>query len=132
MKEKVDIEIYERWIAIFSGFCGTGGYYKRDSVCAKSKKDICDRIRHRFKHLNDMYLEEIIWEKRVKFKLKKQEYDLLIESKKYDRFHSYDPITHPRKKKTSRYSQKHIKCIFKEDDKRIGELWRHNPNIFSI
>ena len=130
MKARVDIEIYERWIARFSGFHDIEGYYKVDSICAKTKKDLCDQIRHRFEYLTDMYLEEIIWERRVKFKLKNQEYDLLIESENYDRLHSYDPISHHRKKKSSRYSQKYFKYIFKEDDKRIEQLRRNNPNIF--
>ena len=111
MKAQVDIKIYERWIAIFTGFHGIRGYYKRESLCAKSKENLCNQIRHYFKSLNDMYLEEIIWEKRVKFEFKGEEYDLLIEDKSYDRVHSDNPI-------------------FEEDDRRIEKLWRENPNIF--
>ncbi len=60
-----------------------------------------------------MYLEEIIWEKRVKFEVKNEKYDLLIENKICDCVRSADPI-------------------FKEDEERIGELWRHNPSVFYI
>jgi len=111
MKARVDIEIYERWIAIFRKFYGIRGYYERESICEESKENLCNQIRRHFKYLNDKFLEEIIWEKRVKFKRKDEEYDLLIESKSYERVHSDNPI-------------------FDEDDKRIEKLWRENPNIF--
>ena len=36
MKARVDIEIYERWIAEFKGFSsGNFGYRQVDSICAK-------------------------------------------------------------------------------------------------
>ncbi len=107
MKAKVDIEIYERWIAIFRGFHGISGYFRRESICEKSKKNLCNQIRFYFKHLNDMYLDEIIWEKRVKFEFKNEKYDLLIESKGFDRLHSDNPI-------------------FKEDDERIKIIKEKN------
>ena len=111
MKARVDIEIYERWIAVFFSFHGIRGYYRKRSICEKSKDALYDQIRRCFRDLTDMYLEEIIWEKRAKFEVKNKKYDLLIEDEKYDRIHSAD-------------------SIFKEDDERIGELWRQNPNIF--
>ena len=113
MKARVDIEIYERWIAVFYSFQSIRGYHRIKSVCEKSKEALYDRIRHCSKQLTDMYLEEIVWEKRVKFKVKNKKYDLLIESKEYNHALSADPI-------------------FKEDDERTGELWRQNPNIFYI
>ena len=103
MKARVDIEIYERWIAVFYSFQSTGSYHRIKSVCEKSKEALYDRIRHCFKQLTDIYLEEIIWEKRVKFKVKRKKYDLLIERKEYIYGLSADPI-------------------FKENEKRIGEL----------
>ena len=105
MKARVDIEIYERWIAVFFSFHGIRGYYRKRSICEKSKNALYDQIRRCFRDLTDMYLEEITWEKRVKFEVKNKKYDLLIEDEKYDRIHSAD-------------------SIFKEDDERIGELWR--------
>ena len=111
MKARVDIEIYERWIAVFYSFQSTGSYHRIKSVCEKSKEALYDRIRQCFKQLTDMYLREIVWEKRVKFKVKRKKYDLLIESKECIHDISADPI-------------------FKEDDERIGELWRQNPSIF--
>ena len=113
MKARVDIEIYERWIAVFYSFQSTGSYHRIKSVCEKSKEALYDRIRHCFKQLTDMYLGEIIWEKRVKFKVKRKKYDLLIERKEYIHDLSADPI-------------------FKEDDERIEKLWRDNPSIFYI
>ena len=109
MKARVDIEIYEEWIAEFSSF--HWGYHRIKSVCEKSKEALYDRIRHCFKQLTDMYLEEIVWEKRVKFKVKRKKYDLLIESKEYIHDLSADPI-------------------FKEDEERRIELWRQDPSIF--
>jgi len=100
MKTRVDIEIYERWIARFRAFYEINEYYRRKSICEKSKKNLYEQIRRHFKHLNDMYLDEIIWEKRVKFKLKDKEHDLLIENKIYNRLNSNDPI-------------------FEEDDERL-------------
>jgi len=39
MKARVDIEIYERWIAEFKGFCsGNFGYSQVDFICEKSEK----------------------------------------------------------------------------------------------
>ena len=102
MKARVDIEIYERWIAVFFSFRGIRGYYRKRSICEKSKDALYDQIRRCFRHLTDMYLEEIIWEKRVKFEVK---------NKKYDRLHSAD-------------------SIFKEDDERIEKLRRDNLGIF--
>jgi len=113
MKVRVDVEVYERWIAVFYSFQSTRGYHRIKSIYEKSKEALYDRIRHCFKQLTDMYLAKIIWEKRVKFKVKNKKYDLLIESKEYIHDLSADPI-------------------FKEDDERIGELWRQNPNIFYI
>ena len=110
MKARVDIEIYERWIAVFYSFQSTGSYHRIKSVCEKSKEALYDRIRHCFKELTDMYLGEIIWEKRVKFKVRNKKYDLLIETKEYNHVFSADPI-------------------FKEDDERIGELWRQDPSV---
>ena len=111
MKARVDIEIYERWIAIFYSFHGIRGYYRKRSICEKSKDALYDQIRRCFRDLTDMYLEEIIWEKRAKFEVKNKKYDLLIEDEKYDRIHSAD-------------------SIFKEDDERIEKLRRCNLSIF--
>jgi len=111
MKARVDIEIYERWIAVFFSFRGIRGYYRKRSICEKSKDALYDQIRRCFRHLTDMYLEEIIWEKRVKFEVKNKKYDLLIEDEKCDSIHSAD-------------------SIFKEDDERIEKLRRHNLGIF--
>jgi len=113
MKARVDIEIYEKWTAVFYSFQSTGSYHRIKSVREKSKEALYDRIRHCFKQLTDMYLGEIIWEKRVKFKVKRKKYDLLIERKEYIHDLSADPI-------------------FKEDDERIEKLWRDNPSIFYI
>jgi len=111
MKARADIEIYERWIAVFYSFQNRGSYHRIKSVCEKSKEALYDRIRHCFKQLTDMYLGKIIWEKRVKFKVKRKKYDLLIESKEYIHNLSADPI-------------------FKEDEERRIELWRQDPSIF--
>jgi len=111
VKARVDIEIYEKWTAVFYSFQSIGSYHRMKSVCEKSKEALYDRIRHCFKQLTDMYLEEIVWEKRVKFKVKRKKYDLLIESKEYIHDLSADPI-------------------FKEDEERRIELWRQNPSIF--
>jgi len=46
-------------------------------------------------------------------KLGKEKFDLLIERKEFHRLNSN-------------------KTIFKEDDERIGELWKDNPSIFYI
>ena len=111
MKARVDIEIYERWTAVFYSFQSTESCHRIKSVCEKSKEALYNRIRHRFKQLTDMYLGEIVWEKRVNFKIKNKKYDLLIERKEFHRLNSNNPI-------------------FKEDDERVGELWRQNPSIF--
>ena len=100
MKTRVDIEIYEKWIARFRAFYGINGYFRRKSICEESKKNLYEQIRYHFKHLNDMYLDEIIWERRVKFKLKGKKHDLLLENKIYNRLNSNDPI-------------------FEEDDERL-------------
>jgi len=113
MKARVDIEIYERWTAVFYSFQSTESCHRIKSVCEKSKEALYNRIRHCFKQLTDMYLEEIVWEKRLNFKIKNKKYDLLIERKEFHRLNSNN-------------------LIFKEDDERIGELWRHNPNLFYI
>ena len=112
MKARVDIEIYERWIAEFKGFCsGNFGYYQVDSICEKSEKDLINQIRSYLKTHKKLFLEMIVKERRVKFKIGRKKFDLLIERKEFHRLNSN-------------------KTIFKEDDERIGELWRQNPSIF--
>ena len=56
-------------------------------------------------------LRRLFGKKRVKFKVKRKKYDLLIESKEYIHDLSADPI-------------------FKEDEERRIELWRQDPSIF--
>ena len=114
MKARVDIEIYERWIAEFKGFSsGNFGYRQVDSICAKSEQDLIYQIRSYLKTHKNFFLEMIVKVRRVKFKIGKEKFDLLIERKEFHRLNSN-------------------KTIFKEDDERIEKLWRHNPNIFYI
>jgi len=114
MKARVDIEIYERWIAEFKGFCsGNFGYYQVDSICEKSEKDLINQTRSYLKTHKKLFLEMIVKERRAKFKIGKEKFDLLIERKEFHRLNSNKPI-------------------FKEDDERMEKLWRHNPNIFHI
>ena len=114
MKARVDIEIYERWIAEFKGFSsGNFGYRQVDSICAKSEENLYNQIRSYLSYHENRYIDLIARENRVKFKIGKEKYDLLIERKEFHRLNSN-------------------KTIFKEDDERIEKLWRHNPNIFYI
>ena len=55
----------------------------------------------------------VVKERRAKFKIGKERFDLLIKRKEFHRLNSN-------------------KTIFKEDDERIRELWKHNPNLFYI
>jgi len=114
MKARVDIEIYERWIAEFKGFSsGNFGYRQVDSICEKSEKDLINQIRSYLKTHKKLFLEMIVKERRAKFKIGRKKFDLLIERKEFHRLNSN-------------------KTIFKEDDERIRELWKHNPNLFYI
>jgi len=114
MKARVDIEIYERWMAELKGFCsGNFGCRQVDFICEKSEKDLINQIRSYLKTHKKLFLEIIVKERRTKFKIGKEVFDLLIERKEFHRLNSN-------------------KTIFKENDERIGELWRNNPSIFYI
>ena len=70
MKARVDIEIYERWIAEFKGFSsGNFGYRQVDSICEKSEIDLINQIRSYLKTHKKLFLEMIVKERRVKFKI---------------------------------------------------------------
>ena len=71
-----------------------------DARWANSKTHLYEKIRDHLESHQDMFLEAIIREERVKFKIGKKNYDLLMESRIFHRRNSNYPI-------------------FKEDDKRI-------------
>ena len=111
MKARVDIEIYEEWKAEFRRLRLLRPLYIEDIEWAKSEEDLYNRVRNYLKSRDNQYLDVIAKERRVKIKIGKGKYDLLIERKEFHRLNSNNPL-------------------FKEDDDRIGELWRRNPGIF--
>ena len=111
MKARVDIEIYERWIAEFRRLGVLYSPYIEDITWADSEENLYSRIRDYLKSHEKRFLDLIAKERRVKFKIGREKFDLLIERKEFHRLNSN-------------------KSIFKEDDKRIEQLWRNNPNIF--
>ena len=113
MKARVDIEIYERWKAEFRRLRVLRSPYIEHIECAKSEEDLYNQIRSYLRYHENRYLDLIAREKRVKFKIEKEKYDLLIERKEFHRLNSNNPI-------------------FKEDDERVKRLWSHNPSIFHI
>jgi len=97
---QADIEIYRRWIAEFRHIFITHSPYPVGVRWANSKKHLYERIKDYLESHQDMFLEAIVREERVKFKIGKKKYDLLMERKYFHRGNSSLPI-------------------FKKDDKRI-------------
>ncbi len=103
MKTRVDIEIYELWKAEFRRLRIFHPPYIEHIKWAKSEEDLYNQIRDFLKIHENLYLDTIIREKRVKFKIGKEKYDLLIEGKLFHRLNSNNPV-------------------FKEDDEKVEEL----------
>ena len=113
MKARVDIEIYELWKAEFRRLRVLRPPYIEHIECAKSEENLYNQIRSYLSYHENRYIDLIARENRVKFKIGKEKYDLLIERKEFHRLNSNN-------------------LTFKEDDKRIEKLWRHDSSIFHI
>lgn len=83
MKQKIDVEFYTIYIAIFYGRTSNFGYHKEHSIGKYSKVELNTEIKKYLSDKSDMHLHIKKKQERIKFKLNKKSWDLVIESEEY-------------------------------------------------